>query len=66
MTAKEKFSKHDRVQLSAKGREHFSALLPRVETGEVVGFGRKPNTVRIVLDGNKQTTVYNYRGCKAA
>jgi hypothetical protein len=52
--ARSKFSINDRVMLSEQGKSQFHREL----TGTVVGFGRQPTTVRILVDG--KTTISNY------
>lgn len=52
MTAREKFSKGDRVRLSAEGEERFSRRRS-AHTGVVVGFGHVHTGVSILRDGTK-------------
>jgi len=53
ITAKNKFRKGDRVVLSVQGCKIFPGMIENKSIGQVVGFGKSYNVVRIVVDGQK-------------
>lgn len=53
----QKFTKGQRVRFSEEAfSENIVARRRKTSVGTVVGYGREPGVVRVVLDGNKTIT----------
>jgi hypothetical protein len=61
MTARENFNIGDRVRLSPQGVKLRTALHARKgnSTGKIVGYGRSPEDVRILIDGNSRPYTFH-------
>lgn len=54
-----KFNMGDRVKLSDAGHRQFHWTPIDSSKGEVVGFGRNPQIIRIILDGQKTPAAFH-------
>lgn len=57
MTARERFNLNDRVHLTDEAVRQMGK--PRSRCGTVRGFGRKPDQVRVLIDGNRWAPTYH-------
>lgn len=59
-TAKKRFKLGDRVHLTLAGYKQFKYMKIASDQGKVVGFGRSPHMVAVLVDGRLTADRYHF------